>query len=113
MTDLHEDDPHYEHPEDEAPTAEELEQIRRTTPADAAVVDALLLAHCTDQWRKVAMVVGSSLDEFEARFPALPFVYLQLRIQALADQGRLESNGDLRFMQHSEVRLPSSPAGTP
>ena len=91
--------------EDEAPSAEELAQIRLATPADAAAVDALVLGHCTDRWAKVAEVVGASLDDFEAAFPRLPYVYLQLRLAELVQRGRLEAQGDVMAMRHAEIRL--------
>lgn len=92
--------------DDDAPSPEELAQLRRITPQVAADVDRLILARCDADWRPVAMVVGSSLDEFEAGFPGLPYVYLQMRILELADQGRLESRGDVMSMRGSELRLP-------
>jgi hypothetical protein len=90
---------------DDDPTPEELAQMRRATPADAAAVDALILQNCTDSWRKVAMVVGTALTEFDTRFPRLPYVYMPVRIAALAASGVLEVDGDPLAMRFSEVRL--------
>lgn len=87
------------------PTPEELAQIRRATPADAAAVDALILQSCTDHWRKVAMVVGTSLKEFDAKFPHLPYVYMPIRIIAMENSGALEVQGNAMAMRFSEVRL--------
>lgn len=108
---MHEDQDTHDDFDDEEPTAEELAQIRNATPQEAAAVDELVLAQCSDQWCKVAMVIGSSLDEFEARFPNLPYVYMQLRIAELVEQGRLEARGDVRVMRHSEIRLASERGG--
>jgi hypothetical protein len=94
--------------EDDEPSAEELSRIRLATPEDTEVVDALILGHCSHEWNKVAMVVGLSLDDFEARCPHLPYVYLQLRIAELVRQGRLEARGDVMAMRRSEVRRPVS-----
>jgi len=90
---------------DDDPTPEELAQIRRATPADAAAVDALVLQSCTDRWRKVAMVVGTSLKEFDEKFPHLPYVYMPVRIIAMEQSGALEVQGDAMAMRFSEVRL--------
>lgn len=89
------------------PTPEELAQMRRATAADAdaAAVDALILQSCTDRWRKVAMVVGTSLKEFDAKFPHLPYVYMPVRIIAMEASGALEVQGDPMAMRFSEVRL--------
>lgn len=94
---------------DEGPSPEELAEVRKATPQDAAAVDALILGRCETAWRKVAWVVGSLLDAFEAACPALPYVYLQLRIAELVRQGRLQARGDVMAMRHSEVRLPQAP----
>lgn len=90
---------------DDEPTPEELSQMRRATPADAAAVDALILKSCTDRWRKVAMVVGTSLKEFDEKFPHLPYVYMPIRIIAMEHSGALELQGDAMAMRFSEVRL--------
>lgn len=90
---------------DDDPTPDELAQMRRATPADAAAVDALILKSCTDRWRKVAMVVGSSLREFDTKFPYLPYVYLPVRIIEMEQSGALEVQGDPMAMRFSEVRL--------
>jgi hypothetical protein len=90
---------------DDDPTPEELAQMRRATPADAAAVDALILKSCTDRWRKVAMVVGTSLKEFDVSFPHLPYVYIPIRIIELEHSGALEVQGDPMAMRFSEVRL--------
>lgn len=91
--------------DDDNPTPEELAQMRRATAADAEAVDALILQSCTDRWRKVAMVVGISLKEFDAQFPHLPYVYLPARIIAMEQSGALEVQGNAMAMRFSEVRL--------
>ncbi|QCB46038.1 DUF3658 domain-containing protein [Hydrogenophaga sp. PAMC20947] len=92
-------------PDDDQPTLEELAKIRRATPADAAAVDALILQSCSNHWCKVAEVVGTSLKEFDARYPHLPYVYMPVRIVALERSGVLEVRGDPMAMRFSEVRL--------
>lgn len=90
---------------DDEPTPEELAQIRRATAADAAAVDALVLQSCADRWRKVAMVVGTSLKEFDEKFPYLPYVFMPIRIIAMEQSGVLEVQGDPMAMRLAEVRL--------
>jgi hypothetical protein len=58
------------------------------------------------RWQKVAMVVARSTDKLESRYPDISSAFYAQRIQILADQGRLESQGDLDYMRFSEVRLP-------
>jgi hypothetical protein len=91
--------------EDDEPSPEELVLIRSATPDQASAVDHLLVAACSTRWRKVAMVVGASLDEYARQFPDLPYVYMQLRLLSLVERGVLEAQGDIMAMRHSEVRL--------
>lgn len=79
--------------------------MRRATPEQATHVDALILSRCTEQWQKVAMVVGSLLDEFDSQFPSLPYVYMPIRMLALEERGQLEVAGNPLAMRASEVRL--------
>lgn len=92
---------------DEAPTREELHRIRDLSSEALSALDALLLSRCDDEWRPVAAVVGSSLDEFEALQPDLPFVFLPMRLQALVEQDRLEARGPVMAMSGAEIRRPT------
>ena len=91
--------------DDNEPTKEELDQIRRATDADAAAVDALILGKCSIQWAKVAMIVGSLLDEYVKKFPHLPFIYMPIRMLELEERGLIEIHGDALAMRSSEARL--------
>lgn len=91
--------------DDGEPSAEEIASMRRATPAQAEGVDALILSKCGAAWQKVAAVVGASLNEYEAGFPGLPYVYLQVRMLALEEAGAIETQGDVMSMRASEVRL--------
>ena len=51
------------------------------------------------------MVVGTSLKEFDEKFPHLPYVYMPVRIIAMEQSGVLEVQGDAMAMRFSEVRL--------
>ena len=82
--------------------------MRSATQAEREHVDSMILALARPRWQKVALVVGQLLDEFDARFPHLPYCILQARIDALEDQGRLEVAGDPWAMRYSEIRLPSA-----
>ncbi len=90
---------------DDGPTSEELAQMRRATSAEAAAVDALILQSCTNRWRKVAMVVGTSLNEFDSKFSHLPYAYMSVRIIAMERSGAVEVQGDAMAIRFSEVRL--------
>jgi hypothetical protein len=91
------------------PSAEEIAQMRSATPKEASAVDAMILSKCSPRWRKVAMVIGELLDEFDASFAHLPLAYVQARMQELEDSRQLEIAGDVWAMRHSEVRLVGAP----
>ncbi len=87
------------------PTAEEIAQMRNATASDVQAVDVLVLGKCSTSWRKVAMVVGSSLDEYDEHFPNLPYVFIPVRMLELEKAGKLEIRGDVFAMRTSEIRL--------
>lgn len=91
--------------QDDEPTKEELDQIRRATSADAAAVDALILGKCSSRWSKVAMIVGSLLDEFGENFTHLPYIYMPIRMLELEERGLIEIQGDVLAIRSAEVRL--------
>jgi len=98
-----------EHAADDEPTSEEIARMRAATPSEAQFVDSLILGQCDLRWQKVASVVGNLSREFDAAFPHLPFAYIQARMQALEDAGRVEIAGDVWSMRHSEIRTLESP----
>lgn len=92
-------------PQSDEPTADEIAQMRAATPAEAAAVDKLIVRECATHWRKVAMVIGKILNEFDADFSHLPYPYIQARMQELEDAGVVQIAGDVWAMRHSEIRL--------
>jgi len=65
-----------------------------------------LLRHCTEDWKKGALVVGQALgDIFESEgSPHVGDLWLWGRVCALADEGVLEISGDETQMQNAHVR---------
>jgi hypothetical protein len=94
-----------EKPQEYVPTEEEIAEMRSATPVEAAAVDKLILEQCSERFRKVAMVAGKLLNDFEASFPHLPLAYVLARMQELEDEGLVEIAGDVWYMRHSEIRL--------
>lgn len=92
-------------PKSDEPTADEIAQMRAATPEEAAAVDKLIRRECAAHWRKVAMVVGKLLNEFDTQFEHLPYAYIQARMQELEGAGEVEIAGDVWAMRHSEIRL--------
>ena len=87
------------------PTPEELAEMSLASAADAHAVDELILSKCTNTWRKVAMIVGSSLSEFDEKFEHLPYVYMPTRMVELVRAGKIEVQGNVFAMRASEIRL--------
>ena len=92
-------------PEGGGPTEEEEAQIRASSQAERASVEAMVLRVCSTRWQKVAAVVGMLMEEFERTHPHLPFLFLQATMQKLEDLGSVELAGDVWAMRSSEIRL--------
>ena len=86
-------------------SAEEQSAVARLTADDLAVIDDAILSSALARWQKVAMVVGRSMDKLGAQYPRLTDSFYAQRVQILAGNGRIESQGDLNYMRFSEVRL--------
>ena len=70
-----------------------------------ADLDPLILSALAPNLRKTARVISDVVLRCEARAWSIDLEILAARIRALAEAGRIESAGDLRFWRHSEVRL--------
>jgi hypothetical protein len=80
------------------------------SPAEIEEIDAAILALAGPRWRKVAFIAGNLLLEFEDDTGApIPIGVVVRRVIALVGLAKLESQGDLRRMRFSEVRLPRAP----
>ena len=91
----------------------EIKRIARLSPEQLAVVDAVLLAQVSTDWRKVARVGGMAMLVMPSRPRGIPDLFLAMRIAFLVETGQLESRGDLRRMRFSEVRLLQVPSLPP
>lgn len=79
--------------------------MRSLPPSKVAEADSLLLSICTEDWQKVARLVGHLLDAFEHGFPDIPLEFLSYRLQQLEEAGAVEIIGDPFRIRESEVRL--------
>jgi len=72
--------------------------------------DSLLMSHATDDWRKVARIVGEGLAaEWDDGIFQTGDLVLAARVNALVESGRLECRGKSPLeMRFSEVRLPEA-----
>jgi hypothetical protein len=71
-------------------------------------LDALILSHAGEHWRKVAMVIARVLEEFERAGTSTSEDQYRIadRIEALVEAGKLQAAGNVALWRHSEVRLP-------
>ena len=69
-------------------------------------VDEELMSHARAHNRKVQMLVmlAAAIPEFHEL--NLPFQFYVERVRHLVNEGRLVAEGNLDYMQYSEVRLP-------
>lgn len=88
-------------------TAEAAALARALTPAQVSAIDAALLAQVSEDWRKIARVVGFAMMDQAVRVSGLPDIFYADRVRELIAAGRLESQGDVSAMGLGEVRLPS------
>jgi hypothetical protein len=78
--------------------------------APISFFDSLVMSHVTDDWRKVAKVVGEALAaQMDDCMHQTGDLFLAARVNALVEAGRLELQGRSALeMRHSEVRLPAA-----
>ena len=80
-------------------------QLPSLTAADLQCIDECLLSHTSQQWQKVASVIGSTMAVIGPQFPNVPDVFYAERIKHLAETGAIEAIGDLNRIRHSEIRI--------
>lgn len=75
-------------------------------------IDLVLLAQITDQWRKVAYVVGTTMTLIDReQLGGRNDLYFAKRVAGLVEKGLIESAGNLSSMRYCEVRLSSKSTG--
>ncbi|MDB6062426.1 MAG: hypothetical protein JWM78_2529 [Verrucomicrobiaceae bacterium] len=87
-------------------TADQEKLVAALNEEKVAEIDAALLLNATDQWRKVAMIVGITMSDLKKRKFNIPDIFYSQRISKLVSSGQLESAGNLAYMRYSEVRIP-------
>ncbi len=96
--------------EDEAPdpdlTADQRRLIATLSPRHIQNIDQALLSAAGSHYRKVAFVVGMAMSKLEHLVAGIPDGYYARRVAALVGEGKLVSQGDLKRMRNSEVKLP-------
>ena len=98
-------------PADRELSAIELGQVESIAPDRLLEIDTALLGNCSERWRKVAYVVGTTMSSPSVTSLSLPDIFYAHRLRQLVSSGELESQGDLSRMRYSEVRRALSSRG--
>jgi len=80
--------------------------VSKLTDEQIAEIDSALLSAAGEQWKKVAMVVATVMLKHPNGIQRIPDVFYSKRITLLVEQGKLVSQGNLRRMRFSEIKLP-------
>jgi hypothetical protein len=111
---VHEYPDNYDPAADNPPlTTAQQEAVNRLTAADLQTIDAAILANVVDNWRKVARIVGTTMNAYadQKLYPDLVDVFYVQRIKLMVEKGMILSTGNLNRMGYSEIRLPQTAAG--
>ncbi|HEX4049475.1 MAG TPA: DUF3658 domain-containing protein [Steroidobacteraceae bacterium] len=76
------------------------------TPKEIAQIDAALMSHTGNQWRKLAMVVALAMADCEEAIEGVSDAFYSRRAAKLVSDGYLVANGDLRRIRYCEVKRP-------
>jgi hypothetical protein len=95
-------------PEDPPLTPEQENLVSKLSETDIKIIDAAIMENITEQWRKVARVIGTTMIDLEDKFYGIPDLFYGKRVRALRAKELFESQGDLKKMRYSEVRLPKN-----
>ncbi|WP_428240075.1 DUF3658 domain-containing protein [Gynuella sp.] len=95
-----------EFPFDSELTQEQLELISKLSDSAIEEIDAVLLAQVGKQPQKVAMVVAMAMSKLSNKIEGIPDIFYAQRVAEMVNKGLLLSQGNLRRMRHSEVKVP-------
>jgi len=87
------------------------DELERVNVAEEwiARIDAALLAHTTKAFHKVAKIVSLAMKSIPDAPENVTDCFYAQRIAHLVRSGQMQSQGNLRRMRFSEVRLPNPP----
>ncbi|VAW58610.1 hypothetical protein MNBD_GAMMA11-1517 [hydrothermal vent metagenome] len=88
-------------------TQKQLELVSKLSEANLNYIDSALLANISPQWKKVARVIATTMNESDDRgtLKGIPDVFYSQRVSHLVSRGLIESQGNLQTMRYSEIRL--------
>lgn len=93
---------------DDVLAQEDEDVVAALSPSDMEVIDGALLAECAGSWRKSARIVMGAMKALEQSMPDIPVALYAQHIASLVRSGRLLSQGNLRHLRFSEIKLSES-----
>jgi hypothetical protein len=84
---------------------EQEKRISQLNDEDLSEIDKAIVSFTDNRWKKQAMIIGQTMMLFEHQFPNIPDIFYATRVTKLVAEGKLEVNGNLKFMRFSEIRL--------
>jgi len=85
-------------------TEEHMEIVSNITNEELKKIDSELLCLVNERYQKVAKIVLTYMFKNENLITGVPDLFYGQRIKQLAEAGKIQSQGNLDFMQYSEVR---------
>ena len=86
-------------------TAEQRARVSQLNEAEVVAIDQALVANLSKRWQKVAMVVGTTMQNQPDRVSGIPDLFYAERVWKLVGAGSLEYSGELNSMRNCEVRV--------
>ena len=87
-------------------TEQQTALIESLSEAELSIIDEALLSCAKQRWSKVAMIVGTVMFNNPNQHQKIPDIFYAHRIRKLVEKGELISQGNLKNMRYSEVKLP-------
>ncbi len=81
------------------------EDVRLPPSITEADVDGIIFSVLKPQWQKTAMILLQALEKSEELGWPIEDEVFAARLEVLAEAGRIDYQGYLRYWPHSEVRL--------
>ena len=92
--------------EDPELTSEQKALVSQLSESQINAIDSALLSVACNQWRKVARVIGTAMNNLPNKVNGIPDIFYAQRVATLVLEGKLVAQGNLKRMRYSEVKLP-------
>ena len=101
-------DPPWQNESEPSLTHEEAEIVSQLNQEVLNKIDNELLSYVNESFQKVSKIVASFMASPNVHSSEIPLLLYVQRIEEMSKKGLLESQGNLKFMRYSEVRVPKN-----